>query len=140
MEGAKGAFDFEHVFALLLEDAGSLFEVLGLQEFGDGEGFRFWGAGLDGDLLAWLCALLMLVLVLATLCLLLLRLLLSHLVLLHCLRFQFLDVLGYCHAGLLRFGSELGLHLADLFWGWLLAGLHLHWWRPALRWWLCHIS
>lgn len=122
MQGADGAADLEHILALLLEDAGAHLEILAAEEVGDGECFGFGRSGRDGNLLAWLRASLTLGSLLG---LLLLHHLLPLLLLHHGLLLDALDVLRDRETGLLSLRCYLLLHLADLLWCGLLAGLEL---------------
>lgn len=99
---SSGASTSEHVLPLLIVYDGPGLKVLRLEPVGDGKGFRFWRAGLNGLLLLLLlCALLRLHL----------RLLLCH-----CLLSQPLYVFLNRNAVFLCLSSKLHLYLLDLLW------------------------
>ena len=108
MQCANSSLDLEHVLSLVVEDASPELQVLAPKELRDRDALGLWWAGRDRDLLAGLRSLL---------------LLLTHLLLLHSLGFDALDVFGNCHASFLGLGGDLCLHGADLLWRGLLAGL-----------------
>lgn len=113
----QSCITFEHVLALLLEDASTDLKILALKEVGNSDSLRFGRAGGDGLLL------LLLLLHLLLLHLLLAHLLLLHHVLAHGLSLELLDVLWDSHAILLRLDGQLTLHSLDLLRSGLLAGL-----------------